>query len=231
MKTPRHSTLFRRLQRAAAHATTALVLTGAFALPAFAAGNDTPVVASASSGALAPNTYEWMPDASTSGPVTVVVSLPEQMAYVYRGETLIGRSTVSSGKPGHDTPVGAFEILEKDRDHRSNKYNDAPMPFMQRLTWDGVALHAGHNPGYPASHGCVRLPKGFAEALYSVTEKGGRVVIADELTFSEAVVHPGERAPIDPWSGADRGNSSVSASTGAAPITQTIASSPALAGN
>jgi lipoprotein-anchoring transpeptidase ErfK/SrfK len=231
MKTPRHSTLFRRLQRAAAHATTALVLTGAFALPAMAAGNDAATVTTASTGTLAPNTYEWMPDASGSGPVTVVVSLPEQMAYVYRGETLIGRSTVSSGKPGHDTPAGSFEILQKDRDHRSNKYNDAPMPFMQRLTWDGVALHAGHNPGYPASHGCVRLPRGFAEALYSVTEKGGRVIVADEMNFSEAVVHPGTRVPVDPWTGAERGSGNATASLGAAPLTQTIASAPALAGN
>jgi hypothetical protein len=221
MKTPRHSTLFRRLHRAAAHATAAVLLAGALAVPAFAADV----------GTLAPNTYEWRPDAASSGPVTVVVSLPEQMAYVYRGENLIGRSTVSSGKPGHDTPPGVYEILEKRKVHHSNKYNDAPMPFMQRLTWDGVALHAGHNPGYPASHGCVRLPREFAEALFEVTERGGRVIVADETNFGEAVLHPGERVPVDPWTGAERDTADAMARAGTAPSTQAIDTAPALAGN
>ena len=218
MKTARHSMLFRRLRSAAAHATAALLLAGALTVPAFAAED----------AALSPGTYEWMPDASVAGPVTVVVSLPEQMAYVYRGETRIGRSTISSGKPGHDTPPGVYEILEKDRNHRSNKYNDAPMPFMQRLTWDGVALHAGHIPGYPASHGCVRLPREFAEALFQVTERGGRVIVADETNFSEAVLHPGDRVPVDPWTGLERG--AATASAGGAP-TVTAGGAPVLAGN
>ena len=91
-----------------------------------------------------------------------MVSIPQQRAYVYRGGTLIGVTTVSTGRPGHDTPTGRFEILEKRREHFSNLYNNAPMPFMQRLTWDGIALHAGQIPGRPASHGCVRLPLEFA---------------------------------------------------------------------
>jgi len=223
MNAAHSSTLFRRLHRAAAHATAALMLAGAFVAPALAADGDSP---------LAPGAYEWTPEAATaSGPVTVVVSLPEQMAYVYRGEARIGRTSISSGKPGHDTPPGVYEILEKDRDHRSNKYNDAPMPFMQRLTWDGVALHAGKIPGYPASHGCVRLPHAFAEALYAVTERGGRVIVADETNFGEAVLHPGERVPVDPWTGAERDMSNATASLGASPVTQTIAEAPALAGN
>ncbi|WP_133479628.1 L,D-transpeptidase family protein [Cognatilysobacter segetis] len=232
MKTPRHSTLSRRLQRAAAHATAALLLTGAFALPAFAADGDVRAVTTPYG--LAPNAFEWRSgavDAADGGPVTVVVSLPEQMAYVYRGEQLIGRSTVSSGKPGHDTPPGVYEILEKRKVHHSNKYNNAPMPFMQRLTWDGVALHAGHNPGYPASHGCVRLPREFAATLFEVTERGGRVIVADETNFGEAVLHPGERIPVDPWTGAERGTMGSTASLGAAPATQAIDAAPALAGN
>lgn len=194
MKTNRHPTLIRRLQRTAALTATALL----FALStagALAAEGDAP---------LEPGAYEWHPEASTAGPVVVVVSLPEQMVHVYRGETRIGRATISSGKPGHDTPPGVYEILEKDRDHRSNKYNDAPMPYMQRLTWDGIALHSGRNPGYPASHGCVRLPDGFAAQLFQVTERGGRVIVADDTNFSEAVIDPGDRIPVDPWTGLER---------------------------
>jgi len=101
------------------------------------------------------------------------------MAYVFRGGTLIGASSVSTGKPGHDTPVGTFEILQKKKDHKSNLYDDAPMPYMQRLTWDGIALHGGAIPGYPASHGCVRLPTAFAKKVFGVTALGGRVHIID----------------------------------------------------
>lgn len=175
------------------------------AAPALAA-DDTIVTPTTVAGdaALAPGQYEWTPDAASTGPVTVIVSLPAQEVHVYRGDVRIGRSTISSGRPGHDTPVGTFEILEKDRMHHSNKYDNAPMPFMQRLTWDGVALHAGHLPGYPASHGCVRLPMAFAEQLFQVTEKGGRVIVADETNASEAVLYPGDRIPVDPWTGLER---------------------------
>ena len=81
--------------------------------------------------------------------------------YVYQGQSLIGQSTISTGAKGHATPLGDFKILQKNRWHRSNIYSNAPMPFMQRLTWDGIAIHAGHLPGYPASHGCIRLPRGL----------------------------------------------------------------------
>src|SRR4029450_6315085 len=90
----------------------------------------------------------------------------------------IGASTVSSGKKGYDTPTGVFTVLEKKKEHYSKTYNNAPMPFMQRLTWKGVALHAGNLPGYPASHGCVRLPAKFAQLLYGETNLGRTVVIA-----------------------------------------------------
>jgi lipoprotein-anchoring transpeptidase ErfK/SrfK len=210
------------------------------AVPVFAA--DAQPVSIAGNAPLAPGAYEWTPEVSASGPVTIVVSLPEQMVHVYRGDMRIGRATISSGKPGHDTPPGVYEILEKDRMHRSNKYNDAPMPYMQRLTWDGIALHSGRNPGYPASHGCIRLPDEFAAELFEVTERGGRVIVADETNFGEAVLYPGDRVPVDPWTGLERNASdrmanatavpaTTTAATSAAPVSQAIVSSQALAGN
>jgi lipoprotein-anchoring transpeptidase ErfK/SrfK len=135
---------------------------------------------------LDPGKYVWAPDRATEGAVEIFVSLPLQVAYVYRGGTLIGASTVSTGRPGHDTPIGRFEILQKRKEHYSNKYDNAPMPFMQRLTWSGVALHGGKIPGYPASHGCIRLPHKFAAKLFSVTDLGARVVILDQAPSPEA---------------------------------------------
>lgn len=142
---------------------------------------------------LRPGQYRWHPEAAPAeGPVAIVVSLPLQRAYVFRGGVLIGVSTVSSGQPGYDTPVGAFTILEKAVEHRSNLY-DAPMPYMQRLTWDGVALHAGQVAPQPASHGCVRLPAAFARRLYAVTELGAAVVVTDQApaTAEEALAIAG----------------------------------------
>ncbi|WP_346775487.1 L,D-transpeptidase family protein [Sphingomonas sp. G-3-2-10] len=133
---------------------------------------------------LKPGQYMWFetmtPAGGYQGPVSIVVSIPAQVLYVYRGGALIGVSTVSTGKAGKETPTGEFTILQKKTFHRSNLYSNAPMPFMQRLTWDGIALHAGHLPGYPASHGCIRLPKEFAKQLYSLTEMGGTVSVIDE---------------------------------------------------
>ena len=159
------------------------------------------------SGALAlqPGEYRWTPEASPAGPVVIVVSLPEQRAHVYRNGIRIGVSTISSGKEGHETPTGVFPILQKREVHHSNLYNGAPMPFMQRLTWDGIALHAGRIPGYPASHGCIRLPKAFAKILFTQTEHGGTVVIADESSHSPAVVWPSDRAPVDAYTGLEPG--------------------------
>ena len=127
----------------------------------------------------------------------MVVSLPEQLAYVYRNGVIIGASTVSTGKKGHETPTGVFTILQKHEDHYSNLYNNAPMPYMQRLTWSGVALHAGKLPGYPASHGCVRMPYEFAQLLYGETKTGLTVVVSDEKKFPTTVAHPGLVAPVD----------------------------------
>jgi len=109
----------------------------------------------------------------------VVVDLSRQMAYAYSDDSLIGVSTISSGDKNHLSPIGIFEILEKQPMHRSRKYDDAPMPFMQRITDTGVALHAGHLPGYPASHGCLRLPAQFATKLFGATRVGTEVLIAE----------------------------------------------------
>jgi hypothetical protein len=135
--------------------------------------------------------FNWYPDRSESGPVIVIVSLPDQRLYVYRDGVRIAASTCSTGKLGHRTPTGVFKILQKDKNHHSSTYNNAPMPYMNRLTWSGIALHAGQLPGYPASHGCVRLPKEFAELLFGVTKLGMTVVIADDKSQPEEVTHPG----------------------------------------
>ena len=130
---------------------------------------------------LRPGQSRWLPEAATAtGQVRVVVSLPLQRAWVFRGGALVGVSTISSGQPGYDTPTGRFPILEKQVDHHSNLYDDAPMPFMQRLTWDGVALHAGQVMAEPASHGCIRLPRSFARRLYGMTAVGTEVVVTDQ---------------------------------------------------
>jgi lipoprotein-anchoring transpeptidase ErfK/SrfK len=129
---------------------------------------------------LQPGEFAWVPQMSTGGPMMVLVNIKEQMAYVYRNGLRIGRTSVSTGKKGHETPTGVFTILQKNADHHSNLYKNAPMPFMQRLTWDGVALHAGNIPGYPASHGCVRLPYEFSKLLFDATTMGVTVVIAND---------------------------------------------------
>lgn len=145
---------------------------------------------------LKPGQFLWYPQVSPQGPVTVVVSLTEQRAYVYRNGIAIGVSTVSSGKKGRETPTGVFSILQKSVEHKSDLYNEAPMPYMQRLTWDGIALHAGHLPGYPASHGCVRLPIEFAKKLFDTTGfSSTTVIVSDAHSAPVSVYHPGLLAP------------------------------------
>lgn len=116
-------------------------------------------------------------NASAYGAVVALVSIPEQRLYLYRHGQLIGISTVSTGKRGYGTPAGIFTVLEKDRHHRSRTYDNAPMPYANRLTWQGVALHAGHVMSYPASHGCIRLPSQFAKLLFNVSSLGMTVVV------------------------------------------------------
>ena len=125
---------------------------------------------------LKPGQYVWR-KGSFSGEPTVVVSLADQLAYLYRGDQLVAVSTVSTGTDTNPTPKGIFSVLAKKPMHRSIKYDNAPMPFMQRIDEYGIALHAGHLPGRPASHGCIRLPAEFAKRLYGVTDLGATVMI------------------------------------------------------
>lgn len=131
-------------------------------------------------GPLKPGEYWWAPVVSPTGPVMVLVSVPLQTIQVYRNGILVGRSSVSTGTKGHSTPSGVFTILEKKETHRSTTYQGAPMPHMQRLTWSGIAMHSGQLPGYPASHGCIRMPYDFSKLLFALTAKGGTVVIGDD---------------------------------------------------
>ena len=165
--------VFLRLLQAQISAT---LLVAAAVEPA-SATESTDVAAAAA--ALEPGQFVWQPDRAPEGEVEIVVSVPLQTVYVYRGGTLIGVSTASTGRAGYDTPVGRFSILQKNRDHRSNLYDDAPMPFMQRLNWYGVAMHGGKVSGFPASHGCIRLPPRFARHLFAATELGGAVHVVD----------------------------------------------------
>ena len=158
-----------------------LVANAAVPLPASVAGSD----------GLQPGEFQWSPQQTPVGPLVVFISLSAQRAYVYSDGVRIGVSTVSTGKAGHQTPPGVYTILQKRREHFSNLYDDAPMPFMQRLSWDGLALHAGSLPGHPASHGCVRLPHGFAEILFGQTRVGTVVVIAEGGTPPSAAAAPG----------------------------------------
>jgi len=153
-------------------------------------------------GDLKPGEFVWNAAVAPEGPIVVLVSLSEQRAYVYRNGVEIGVTTISSGKGGHETPTGVFVILQKDKDHHSSKYNNAAMPFTQRLTWDGVALHAGGLPGYPSSHGCVHLPSVFAEELFAVSPMGMTVVVVNERADPGHIGHPPAFAPVDPKSGA-----------------------------
>jgi hypothetical protein len=129
--------------------------------------------------------FVWEQNAASTGPVFLVIDLTRQRAMLYRDGVPIAASTISTGSKGRETPTGVFTILEKKVFHRSATYDDAPMPYMQRLTEKGVAMHAGNLPGYPASHGCIRLPKGFAKLLYGVTELGTPVMITDEAELAE----------------------------------------------
>lgn len=154
------------------------------ATPAQAGNAATANVVEIAAATLAPNRFVWSDPGTVdpvTSPVTVVVSIPLQRAFVYRGETLVAASSVSTGKDDKPTPVGIYPILQKNEKHRSNLYNDAPMPFMQRLTWDGIALHAGRNPGFPDSHGCIRLPTEFARKLFAITDVGTTVVVTDDF--------------------------------------------------
>ncbi|MEO7241159.1 MAG: L,D-transpeptidase family protein [Sphingomicrobium sp.] len=160
------------------------------ATPAFAAGQSSEYIDAADAFAardamaakfgkdtLDPGEFVWDDNATIDSDTRVLVSLSAQKAYVFNGGELIGATTISSGATGHETPIGVFPILEKKTMYHSRKYDNAPMPFMQRIDDYGIALHAGRNPGFPASHGCIRLPAKFAAKLFKVTAVGSEVII------------------------------------------------------
>ncbi|MGK6312934.1 L,D-transpeptidase family protein [Neorhizobium sp. DT-125] len=125
--------------------------------------------------------------AGTAGTLQIIISKDKQSLTVYDGDTVVTTSKVSTGKAGHTTPSGIFSILEKRKYHESNIYSNAPMPWMQRLTWSGIALHEGVVPNYPASHGCIRMPGAFAKSLYQMTERGAHVLVTDAPVAPERV--------------------------------------------
>ena len=118
------------------------------------------------------------PEDPPKGPLQIIISIADQRVSLFDNGALIARSSVSTGTQGHPTPLGVFSVISKQRWHRSNIYSAAPMPYMQRITWSGIALHAGVVPGHPASHGCIRLKNDFAVRLWHLTKRGTRVIIA-----------------------------------------------------
>lgn len=126
---------------------------------------------------LNPGQYVWAASVPAAGETHVVIDRLTQMAYVYRADKLVGAAHVSTAKQGHITPLGEWKVLEKHATYRSKKYDNASMPWMERIDEYGTAFHGGANPGYPASHGCIRLPMKFAEKVYGLTTVGSKVII------------------------------------------------------
>jgi hypothetical protein len=135
------------------------------------------------------------PPPPVKGPLLIAISIADQKLTLYDDGVPIATSKVSTGTPGHLTPTGVFAVIGKERFHRSNLYSAAPMPFMQRITWSGVAIHAGVLPGYPASHGCIRLPTDFAIRLYHTTKIGARVIISQHALAPTDIVNARLFAP------------------------------------
>src|SRR5205807_3557163 len=123
-------------------------------------------------------------------PIMAIVSIKSQQVTFYDAEGWILRAPVSTGVKGRETPAGVFAVVEKEEDHRSTMYDDAWMPHMQRITWNGIALHGGPLPGYAASHGCIRMPYGFAEKLFDKTRIGMRVIISPNDAAPVEFSHP-----------------------------------------
>ncbi len=121
--------------------------------------------------------HHWAPNFPVDGDVSMTIDIANQIAFVFKGEQLIGVTNVSTGKKGHPTPLGFWTINWKRPMYRSRKYDNAPMPFMQNIDDKGIAIHGGVTPGHPASHGCIRLPMKFAKQFYSLTKPGNKVVI------------------------------------------------------
>ena len=132
---------------------------------------------------------------AAKGPLQIIISIADQRISLYDNGALIARSSVSTGVEDHPTPLGAFSVISKQKWHRSNIYSGAPMPYMQRITWSGIVLHAGDLPGYPASHGCIRLTKDFAIRLWHLTKRGTRVIIAHDDVRPVEISNPSVFVP------------------------------------
>lgn len=139
---------------------------------------------------LKPGEWSWYPQRSTSGPVAIIVSLSDQLAFVYRNGVRIAVSTVSTGRKGYRTPTGVFTVLRKEKMHRSHAYHNAAMPDSQ-FFFRGCALHAGGLPGYPSSHGCVHLPRAFADRVFQITHHGTPVIVTNERSGVGSLRHAG----------------------------------------
>ncbi|WP_225206504.1 L,D-transpeptidase [Novosphingobium huizhouense] len=190
-----HASLLRR-------AAASLPITIALAIApgaAVAQGRQTssPVEFARQAEALSPGEWVWAENIAPAGPVLVYVDVARQIATVYRNGVRFAVSTVSTGKKGYATPTGVFTILQKDKNHHSSKYNNAPMYYQQRLTWDGVALHAGGLPGYPESHGCVHLPIEFAKLLFGATQMGGTVIVSGSAGVVSSAAEASVLSDID----------------------------------
>jgi len=172
-----------------------LAMALACAAPAFAADNSVAAIHTAEAAVrqarqdmhavfgnttLRPGQFKWRDGRTGSDVTRIVLDLSRQLAFAYGDDGLVAISTISSGDKNHLSPVGVYEILAKERMHRSIRYDNAPMPFMQRINDGGVALHAGALPGHPASHGCIRLPATFAAQLFGATEVGDTSVLIAE---------------------------------------------------
>ena len=187
----------------------------------------------------APAAETTMPQwgAQPKGPVIIVVSIADQRLTLYDDGVPVAKTVVSTGIPGHLTPRGIFTIIQKDRNHHSNIYSNAPMPYMQRITWSGVALHEGHVTGRQASHGCIRMPQAFAARLWPYTKMGMRVIVSNNDLKPEEFSHPNLFAAVarpttadvatparqrfaqaDNGSASDAGASAAQASAEAAPV-------------
>src|SRR5689334_9851278 len=128
-------------------------------------------------------------------PIMAIVSIKSQQVTFYDAEGWILRAPVSTGVKDRETPAGVFAVIEKDRDHHSTMYDDAWMPHMQRITWNGLAMHGGPLPGYAASHGCIRMPFGFAEKLFNKTRIGMRVIVSPDDAEPVEISHPALLTP------------------------------------
>jgi L,D-transpeptidase catalytic domain len=168
------------------------------------------------------------PQVASKVPLQIIISIEAQRLSLYDNGLLIARSPISTGVRGHPTPLGVFSVISKERWHRSNLYSAAPMPYMQRITWSGIALHAGVVPGHPASHGCIRLPKDFAIRLYQLTKRGARVIIARDDVQPVEIANPHlfvsrpKTATISSDSAAAAGNGVIAAAVHESPMANEV---------